>query len=109
LVSKNQSGSRIRPRSKTAAQDICKKNGAKTQSKRKTIMANRQLNMNDASVVQAQTAPSGHVFYPTVAAIFRRWPPASGHKIGRGDADAPDMIEHHGENFNEAGGNFRSL
>jgi regulatory helix-turn-helix AraC family protein len=54
---------------------------------------------------------SGHVstLYPTLAAIFRRWPPVSGHKIGRGDADAPDMIEHHGENFNEAGGNFRSL
>src|SRR3979411_3107010 len=51
----------------------------KPQSKRKTIMANRQLNMNDASVVQAQTAPSGHVstLYPTVAAIFRRWRPAS--------------------------------
>jgi NAD(P)-dependent dehydrogenase (short-subunit alcohol dehydrogenase family) len=96
-----------RPRRKK----FVRRTAQKPQSKRKTIMANRQLNMNDASVVQAQTAPSGHVstLYPTVAAIFRRWPPASGHKIGRGDADAPDMIEHHGENFNEAGGNFRSL
>ena len=77
-------------------------------------MANGQLNMNDASVVQAQTAPSGHVstLYPTVAAIFRRGLPASGHEMGHGNPDAPGVIERYGENFDLQTGsrsNFRSL
>jgi hypothetical protein len=37
------------------AQEICKKNGAKTQSKGETTMANSRLNTNEASVAQLQT------------------------------------------------------
>jgi hypothetical protein len=94
-------------------------------------LANSQLNTNDASVAQLQTARFEHgpalliaglreqypKRFPSSATrfsrtvnmyrrltkpwphIFQRWLLASGHEIGHGDPDAPDMIERYGENF----------
>jgi hypothetical protein len=42
------------------AHEICKKNGAKTQSKGETTMANSKLNTNEASVAQLQTGRFEH-------------------------------------------------
>jgi hypothetical protein len=75
-------------------------------------MANRQLNTNDVSVVQLQAAHSELVstLNQIVATDFQRWFPDSGHEIGRGDPDAPDVIERYGENCDlETSSNFLSL
>jgi hypothetical protein len=94
------------------AHEICKKNGAKTQSKGETTMASVTQRFPRSARRFSRTVKHVSTLNQTVAAIFQRGLPASGHEMGHGDPDAPGVIERYGENFDLQTGsrsNFRSL
>jgi hypothetical protein len=96
------------------AQEICKKNGAKTPIQKKDHHGKRATQYercicgtgaNRAQWACVDALPNRGRYFPPGL-------PASGHEMGHGNPDAPGVIERYGENFDLQTGsrsNFRSL